>query len=255
MECFKAAGFAANESIRYSFLGFFAGILLTHLLHVVLEIVSTRYGLKTETTNVDESAPSDIERSLDLDCAALAKHGFSVTSPESQRPQPRGIEDFPDDQHTLNNTFETEPQLAFVADATHSSEQSLPNEPKTQSSQASTERNPSELLRMAFFSAVVIFLHNIPEGLATYVSVIADPYSGAAVAFAIALHNIPEASRTGEAQQHRWCSDAGVACSSFLVEFPHPLPRSHGNTLHAAVPLDLHAQCCHPTHPPPAHVL
>ena len=49
---------------------------------------------------------------------------------------------------------------------------------------------------MGFFSALVIFLHNIPEGLATYVSVIADPYSGAAVAFAIALHNIPEASRT-----------------------------------------------------------
>jgi zinc transporter ZupT len=51
---------------------------------------------------------------------------------------------------------------------------------------------PRELLRMGLFSAVIIFLHNLPEGLATYVSVIADPHAGAAVAFAIALHNIPE---------------------------------------------------------------
>ena len=63
------------------------------------------------------------------------------------------------------------------------------------------ESDPKELMRMGIFSAVVIFLHNLPEGLATYVSVIADPFAGAAVAFAIALHNIPEASRT-RAPQH-----------------------------------------------------
>jgi zinc transporter ZupT len=197
MECFKAAGFAVNESLRYSFLGFFAGILLTHLLHVVLEMVSTRCGLNAANTHIDESAPSNIE--LILDCGALANHGFCA-SPESQQLQPRGIEDLPDDQQKVNYDLETEPQLAFVADEAPSLEQVLPHEPKAQPSHASTERNPSELLRMAFFSAVVIFVHNIPEGLATYVSVIADPYSGAAVAFAIALHNIPEASRTGEAQ-------------------------------------------------------
>ncbi|EKX49207.1 hypothetical protein GUITHDRAFT_68201, partial [Guillardia theta CCMP2712] len=49
-----------------------------------------------------------------------------------------------------------------------------------------------ELLRMGILSAVVILVHNIPEGVATFVSAVADPTAGVGVAFAIALHNIPE---------------------------------------------------------------
>jgi hypothetical protein len=60
----------------------------------------------------------------------------------------------------------------------------------------SYEHEPSELLQMGFLSALVIFLHNIPEGLATFMNTIANPHAGAAVAFAVALHNIPEASQT-----------------------------------------------------------
>jgi ZIP family zinc transporter len=35
-------------------------------------------------------------------------------------------------------------------------------------------------------------IHNFPEGLATFVSAMADPELGAAIAVAIAIHNIPE---------------------------------------------------------------
>jgi len=39
---------------------------------------------------------------------------------------------------------------------------------------------------------LAIALHNFPEGLATFVTALADKTSGAGIAFAIAIHNIPE---------------------------------------------------------------
>ncbi|MFP3897201.1 MAG: zinc transporter ZupT [Anaerolineales bacterium] len=49
-----------------------------------------------------------------------------------------------------------------------------------------------ELLRMGLFAALAIGIHNLPEGLATFLSALEDPTVGAAIAVAIALHNIPE---------------------------------------------------------------
>ena len=45
---------------------------------------------------------------------------------------------------------------------------------------------------MGLFTALSIFVHNFPEGLATFIATLADPAAGAALAVAIGLHNIPE---------------------------------------------------------------
>jgi ZIP family zinc transporter len=49
-----------------------------------------------------------------------------------------------------------------------------------------------ELKQMGLITGLAIALHNLPEGLATFVAALADARLGIAVAFAIALHNIPE---------------------------------------------------------------
>jgi ZIP family zinc transporter len=49
-----------------------------------------------------------------------------------------------------------------------------------------------KLLRMGLFTALAIGIHNLPEGLATFLAAIENPQLGFAVAIAIALHNIPE---------------------------------------------------------------
>jgi ZIP family zinc transporter len=49
-----------------------------------------------------------------------------------------------------------------------------------------------KLLRMGMFTALVIAIHNFPEGLATFLAALQDPSLGVAIAVAIALHNIPE---------------------------------------------------------------
>jgi ZIP family zinc transporter len=50
----------------------------------------------------------------------------------------------------------------------------------------------SRLRRLGLFVALGIGIHNFPEGMATFVSTLADPRLGAAIAVAIAIHNIPE---------------------------------------------------------------
>jgi zinc transporter ZupT len=197
VENFEAAGYGPNEALQYSFLGFFAGSLLTHMLDVVLEMVSLRYGLNVPTTLSVEPEPMRIEGSV-----ALTKHSsredFSApsTSSNPQQPQVGEITEFSSkDPQSVDVDSVADSQPEHVSDTVPSRGQA-----KKEPSGFLTMSEPEELLRMGIFSAVVIFLHNLPEGLATYVSVIADPYAGAAVAVAIALHNIPEASEILAAQ-------------------------------------------------------
>lgn len=49
-----------------------------------------------------------------------------------------------------------------------------------------------KLLKMGFFSALAIAIHNFPEGLATFTAALQDPTIGIAIATAVAIHNIPE---------------------------------------------------------------
>ena len=49
-----------------------------------------------------------------------------------------------------------------------------------------------DVLKVGFFMAIVLAIHNFPEGLSTLVSAITNENIGYKVAFAMALHNIPE---------------------------------------------------------------
>ncbi|MEG1497968.1 MAG: zinc transporter ZupT [Bacteroidales bacterium] len=49
-----------------------------------------------------------------------------------------------------------------------------------------------KLMRMGVLSAVAIFIHNFPEGLATFISGLGSADIAYPIAFAIGLHNIPE---------------------------------------------------------------
>jgi ZIP family zinc transporter len=49
-----------------------------------------------------------------------------------------------------------------------------------------------KLMRTGLFSALVIGIHNFPEGLATFTAALSEPTLAIAIAVAIAIHNIPE---------------------------------------------------------------
>lgn len=64
----------------------------------------------------------------------------------------------------------------------------VPNEQLGQT----TCNNDSSLFRVGYVSMIALFLHNFPEGVATFVSGYQNTTLGIYVAIAIALHNIPE---------------------------------------------------------------
>jgi len=49
-----------------------------------------------------------------------------------------------------------------------------------------------KLFKMGIMTAIIISIHNAPEGMATFFSALKDVKLGMVVAFAIAVHNIPE---------------------------------------------------------------
>ena len=56
----------------------------------------------------------------------------------------------------------------------------------------SLQKHRAPLLRVGFFTAIAIALHNFPEGFATFISSLDNITTGTAIAMAIAIHNIPE---------------------------------------------------------------
>ena len=57
---------------------------------------------------------------------------------------------------------------------------------------AGEERYGKHLKRLGVMSALVIAIHNFPEGIATFVSAMTDPNVGISIAVAVGIHNIPE---------------------------------------------------------------
>ena len=52
--------------------------------------------------------------------------------------------------------------------------------------------NEMKIKRLGVMAALAIAIHNFPEGISTFVTVLESPSLGLAIAIAIALHNIPE---------------------------------------------------------------
>lgn len=69
-----------------------------------------------------------------------------------------------------------------------------PHEPRALEdiSEKAGQKSNAKLLRLGVMTAVAIAIHNFPEGLAAFISVLHDPSIGIAIAVAIAIHNIPE---------------------------------------------------------------
>lgn len=59
-------------------------------------------------------------------------------------------------------------------------------------SSSNTSTVDNKLLKMGLFTALAVGIHNFPEGMATFMSALADPSLGIPIAIAIAIHNIPE---------------------------------------------------------------
>lgn len=80
-----------------------------------------------------------------------------------------------------------------------------------------------KLMRMGFFSALAIAIHNFPEGLATFMAALTDPGLGISIAIAIAIHNIPEGVAVSAPIYYATKSRAKAFWYSLLSGFAEPV--------------------------------
>lgn len=160
----------------YSTLCFFGGAFLVFLFSLMLHVVDsyqTRRSAGIKSVESDKLAANDEESPV----APEANTNSQTKAQDPERPPDGGNE---------NNS---DPEGVNVEEQRSTHHMNLEGE---LAATVYTAKDTKALLRMGTFTAFALALHNFPEGLATFVSVLEDPKVGASVAFAIAIHNIPE---------------------------------------------------------------
>lgn len=79
------------------------------------------------------------------------------------------------------------------------------------------------LRRAGIFSAIVLAIHNFPEGIATFVTAYTDIGAGIAIAVAVAIHNIPEGIAVSVPIYHATGSRRKAFWYSFCSGFAEPV--------------------------------
>ena len=80
-----------------------------------------------------------------------------------------------------------------------------------------------KLMRMGFFSALAIAIHNFPEGLATFMAALTDPGLGISIALASAIHKIPAGVAVSPPIYYETKSRAQAFWYSLLSGFAEPV--------------------------------
>ena len=80
-----------------------------------------------------------------------------------------------------------------------------------------------KLFRLRILTAMAVAIHNFPEGIATFMTVIHDPAVGIAIAIAVAIHNIPEGIAVSVPIYFATGNRKKAFCYSFLSGLAEPV--------------------------------
>lgn len=98
-----------------------------------------------------------------------------------------------------------------------------PHEMRSVESMELAPSHKSKLMRMGVMTALVIGIHNFPEGIVTFLAALEDPNIGAAIAGAIAIHNIPEGIAVAIPVYYATCSRKKAFKWSLLSGLSEPV--------------------------------
>ena len=138
-------------------------------------------------SSLDAKVDDTIIETLDCEENDTIKHVADTEECQSSNDQQRSMPSISDQDFEVSVT-------ASNSDTTvgESFEESLDMEETDTVRQLADIKDLKQLRRMGILSCIAIGIHNLPEGLATFVATTADPTFGVALALAIGLHNIPE---------------------------------------------------------------
>lgn len=86
-----------------------------------------------------------------------------------------------------------------------------------------TAQDRNAMYRTGLLSMLAIAIHNFPEGIASFISGLADPALGVSIAVAIAIHNIPEGISVAIPIKYASGSNRKAICYAFLSGLAEPV--------------------------------
>jgi len=205
-----------DEGYRYGTMFFFGGMVITAILDRIVHLITNLIpnsdapvcaaGSNVHTGNTgvaksERSVTEEADKGVKLDGASVDQPKMTGESSVSTFDMEAGGVTQAD-----NNCLKLErkgPEAQPVGAKTTFCEDEpihLTNVPADMTPEAadlvdtymSNDHHRYALKKMGVLTAVAIGVHNLPEGLATFVAALSDPLNGVAIAVAIALHNIPE---------------------------------------------------------------
>ena len=96
-------------------------------------------------------------------------------------------------------------------------------------------RKSNTLYRVGIFTALVLAIHNFPEGFATFVSAVYNPTLGIAITVALAIHNIPEGMSIAVPIYYATGSRKKAFFYSFLTGLVEPIGAIIGYLIFGAI--------------------
>jgi ZIP family zinc transporter len=171
----KLAGMTNSMASFISFLLFFGGIILCYALDLVTDSIMGLARKKAASEASGSAQPGDTAVNM-----ASFPCGHCNHTPNLELGRPNSLPPPP-------------PAAAATAAAAAADVQADDPEVASEGEQ-SVDQQPCyhSLMRTSLLVGLAISLHNLPEGLATFVGYMSDPKAGILIAISIALHNIPE---------------------------------------------------------------
>jgi ZIP family zinc transporter len=192
----RQGGLTPVMSSLIGYLCFFAGIALCYALDLITDSIlalgkrSSSNSSSSRRSIALSTSTSDVIVDLDRNSANGSNDKDALLDPSSPPSSHLPNAAAAAAQHEPNHRQRLNPRLQPPATAT-----ARTGAGGTAAVEAAFQEEAgeySELMRTSWLLAMAITLHNLPEGLATFVGYMSSPKTGISIAISIALHNIPE---------------------------------------------------------------
>eukprot|EP00484_Ammonia_sp_Unknown_P023680 CAMPEP_0197030412 /NCGR_PEP_ID=MMETSP1384-20130603/9657_1 /TAXON_ID=29189 /ORGANISM="Ammonia sp." /LENGTH=293 /DNA_ID=CAMNT_0042459751 /DNA_START=218 /DNA_END=1096 /DNA_ORIENTATION=+ len=170
----------------YLSLSFFSGIFMGYVLDFIVHSLGYHHSFP-DTQDVEHSTHS-IDHGLRSNSSDIDPVSPSKDANSDREQRETNLVSVVDDIELDELERPLSPKVTVERDDEDTKEPPISNE----SARLFPENESTHLIKTSLITALAIALHNFPEGLATFVSTLANPTLGVSIAMAIAIHNIPE---------------------------------------------------------------
>jgi ZIP family zinc transporter len=184
---FTTANGDEDMSFIWATLSFFLGavimLVLDKVVYLLLQWEMKRIGVNLNDCNDEQAAVAGIIT------------GSAEDPAQALRNMKKRFEDKLNAKREIEKVIKDDQHHGDVENNAGDEERSVSTERLTDATLTTDPKHAQPLRHMGFAMALAVAIHNLPEGMVTYLAYVEEPAVGVALAVGIAIHNIPEGTQ------------------------------------------------------------